>query len=160
MLSKVLARNMTRVGARGMASHWESMAAQIPSSKKEEFSAILSDMRKAKVRRVVRSFPTHPRPLQQSSPPTHCDCAVRRVRLWRCDECRGACGWIPSPSPRAVPANRCHDRQCLSLFPRTCGNPARCREQPPPISNRARPLASSPLTPSPSSLTLTPPPFR
>jgi hypothetical protein len=40
-----------RVGARGFAGHWESMAQQIPAAKKDEFNAIVSDMRKAKVRR-------------------------------------------------------------------------------------------------------------
>merc|ERR1719247_3123775 len=44
------AMRTARMGARGFAGHWESMAQQIPASKKEEFNAIIGDMRKAKIK--------------------------------------------------------------------------------------------------------------
>jgi len=49
-LARATSLRTLRVGARGFAGHWESMAQQIPAAKKDEFNAILSDMRKSKMK--------------------------------------------------------------------------------------------------------------
>ena len=115
-----------RVGARGFAGHWESMAQQIPAAKKDEFNAIVSDMRKAKVRRcsLAARCASAPCPFPH---PCGCECggessrsgrAAARWRRW-CDAAAVAAVVRPR---RATPWAHCR-RSLLVTRPRPFHTP-------------------------------------